>query len=92
MAQKQKPKRGSQAAQAEGANFPIGNYCPPGSAGEPALRQVPRKEDATVQKGKARDLEDPESSLSRYLDYLNKVAAGKGSLKTIDLCDQKTAP
>jgi hypothetical protein len=28
----------------------------------------------------------------RYLDYLNNWAAGKGSVKTIDLCDQKTAP
>src|ERR1700733_13729814 len=29
---------------------------------------------------------------SRYLVYLNNRAAGKGSVKTIDLCDQKTAP
>jgi hypothetical protein len=28
----------------------------------------------------------------RYLVYLNNQAAGKGSVKTIDLCDQKTAP
>jgi hypothetical protein len=28
----------------------------------------------------------------RYLVYLNNRAAGKGSVKTIDLCDQKTAP
>jgi hypothetical protein len=28
---------------------------------------------------------------SRYLVYLNN-AAGKGSVNTIDLCDQKTAP
>ncbi len=30
--------------------------------------------------------------VSRYLVYLNNRAAGKGSVKTIDLCDQKTAP
>ena len=30
--------------------------------------------------------------VSRYLVYLNNRAAGKGSLKTIDLYDQKTAP
>src|ERR1700681_378523 len=29
---------------------------------------------------------------SRYLVYLNNRAAGKGSVKTIGLCDQKTAP
>ena len=29
---------------------------------------------------------------SRYLVYLNNRAAGKRSVKTIDLCDQKTAP
>jgi hypothetical protein len=29
---------------------------------------------------------------SGYLVYLNTRAAGKGSVKTIDLCDQKTAP
>jgi hypothetical protein len=28
----------------------------------------------------------------RYLVYLNNRAAGKGSVKTIDLYDQKTAP
>ena len=30
--------------------------------------------------------------VSRYLIYFNNRAAGKGSVKTIDLCDQKTAP
>ena len=30
--------------------------------------------------------------VSRYLVYLNNRAAGKGSVKTVDLCDQKTAP
>jgi hypothetical protein len=28
----------------------------------------------------------------RYLVYLNKWASGKRVVKTIDLCDQKTAP
>ena len=32
------------------------------------------------------------SASSRYLVYLNNRAAGKGSVKTIDLLDQKTAP
>jgi hypothetical protein len=41
------------------------------------------------QKHKARDLI---SASSRYLVYLNNRAAGKGSVKTIDLLDQKTAP
>ena len=38
------------------------------------------------------DLEVQNWEVSRYLVYLNNRAAGKGSLKTIDLCDQKTAP
>ena len=40
----------------------------------------------------AGDLEFKNWDVSRYLVYLNNRAAGKGSVKTIDLCDQKTAP
>ena len=38
------------------------------------------------------DFEVQNWEVSRYLVYLNNRAAGKGSVKTIDLCDQKTAP
>jgi hypothetical protein len=41
---------------------------------------------------KAGDFERQNWGVSRYLVYLNNQAAGKGSVKTIDLCDQKTAP
>jgi hypothetical protein len=34
----------------------------------------------------------PGAGRRRYLVYLNNRAAGKGSVKTIDLRDQKTAP
>lgn len=43
-------------------------------------------------KHKAGNLEVQNWGVSRYLVYLNNRAAGKGSVKTIDLCDQKTAP
>ncbi len=45
-----------------------------------------------LSKHKARDFEVQNWEVSRYLVYLNNWAAGKGSLKTIDLCDEKTAP
>jgi hypothetical protein len=38
------------------------------------------------------DFEVQNWEVSRYLVYLNNRAAGKGSVNTIDLCDQKTAP
>ena len=45
-----------------------------------------------VSKHQARDFEVQNWEVSRYLVYLNNRAAGMGSVKTIDLCDQKTAP
>ena len=45
-----------------------------------------------VSKHEAADLEFKNWDVSRYLVYLNNRAAGKGSVKTMDLCDQKTAP
>jgi hypothetical protein len=45
-----------------------------------------------VSKRKAGDFEVQNWEVSCYLVYLNNRAAGKGSLKTIDLRDQKTAP
>lgn len=55
------------------------------------------KEDAamrpTVGFGAAtqKDLE-AQIELLRYLDYLNNRASGERVVKTMDLCDQKTAP
>ena len=43
-------------------------------------------------KHKAGDFEARNWDVSRYLVYLNNRAAGKGSVKTIALYDQKTAP
>lgn len=39
-----------------------------------------------------KDLEAETEVRFRYLVYLNNRASGERSLKTVDLCDQKTAP
>jgi len=44
-----------------------------------------------VPKHKSGDFEGQDRDVFRYLVYLNNRAAGKGSVKTIDLRDQKTA-
>lgn len=38
------------------------------------------------------DSELQDRHVFRYLVYLNNHVAGEGGLKTMDLCDQKTAP
>ena len=51
-----------------------------------------RAEAGMVPKHKSGDFEVQDRDVFRYLVYLNNRAAGKGSVKTIDLRDQKTAP
>ena len=53
--------------------------------------QSVRKQDLRS-KTLGRDFEAHNMRGLRYLVYLNNRASGKRIVKTIDLCDQKTAP
>ena len=64
----------------------------PVPVGQRRLREGGLYRGGPVSRLKARDFEVQDWEVSRYLVYLNNRAAGKGSVKTIDLCDQKPAP
>jgi hypothetical protein len=64
----------------------------PVPVGQLRLREGGLYRSGPVLKHKAGDFEVQNWEGSRYLVYLNNRAAGKGSFKTIDLRDQKTAP